>query len=122
MISHEPLKISYQFGEVRSHDAIYATVPRHRFPIGFMWLNHVMRNTIDIGYVFVNERYRRQGVAIGMLNEIIEWWPRSRITTGMGNSLSTPWLIKNNFINSEFGWVRPNRGSIIIQEELSFNK
>lgn len=105
----KPEGITFEYGTVMSAEALYAKVPRHHFPIGFIWYTQDLVDIANIGYIWVHETKRRQGLATLMLTELRRWYPKNSIATTVGNDLSTPWLKAVGFRREQDGWfIRPN--------------
>ena len=86
-------------------EALYAKLPGYQCPIGFIWYSQVFVNVTNLHYLFVNEMFRQRGIANAMLKELRAWYPDNTVITAVGNELSTPWLLANNFKKVDMGWV-----------------
>jgi GNAT superfamily N-acetyltransferase len=103
-------ELKFRHGLVLQHEAMYATLAGNQFPCGFIWYAQTLRELTLIGYIFVHERCRRQGIATRMLTELRAWYPGNTVCTAIGNELSTPWLEEMGFIKEPNGWfLRPTK-------------
>lgn len=104
----EPHELDFRYGTVLQAEALYCTALRYEFPIGFIWYSQILVRHVNVGYIFVHERFRRQGLATRMLNALGQWYPDKTICTAVGNELSRPWLVATGFTLETSGWfLRP---------------
>lgn len=104
-IQRQKSGITFEFGYVLNHEALYAKMQAYTFPVGFIWYEQTLNDVINIGMVFVPDIFRRRGIATELLMFLHDSFPECKIMTARGNDLSTPWLIKNGFVYDDIGWV-----------------
>ena len=113
MSANPPIKLvrselSFRYETCGQHEALYAMTKRLVFPIGFIWYDHPLLQHLGIGYIFVHEQFRRQGLGTLMLEKLQDWYPGETICTQQGNEHSTPWLQARRFVKEPAGWfLRP---------------
>lgn len=89
---------------IRGSQAMWVVSPMAACPIGHIFYRNILLNHIEILYIFVHERLRRQRLAERMLVELRMWHPSCTICTALGNDLSTPWLTAMGFKQTPAGW------------------
>ncbi len=91
-------------------EAIYAIADEYYAPVAFLYYRHILIDHIEVLYLSVHDRCRRQGIARMALNELMRWYSGRTICTALGNELSTPWLEACGFRHNKLGWFkRPER-------------
>jgi hypothetical protein len=86
----------------------YGTEAIYRCPLGFIWYEQIMGDHLDLMYIFVHERCRRQKLGTFLLTQLRAWYPGMTVYTQCANELSEPWLMANNFEKEKNGWyLRP---------------
>lgn len=104
--------LSFEDGNVLQAQALYAKLPGYQVPIGFIWYSQILVSVVNLHYIFVNEKFRRQGIADAMLVELRDWYPKATIVTAVSNELSEPWLLKNGFLKEHDGWWLRNSKTV----------
>jgi ribosomal protein S18 acetylase RimI-like enzyme len=97
--------ITFHYGKVViGCEALYAMPDELYAPCGFIWYRHTMLDQLEILYIFVHERCRRQGIATMMLKELMRWYPAKTPCTALANEFSAGWLKANGFKPNDSGW------------------
>lgn len=91
----------YQTKSFPSQWVLQCSIITNNHPIGLLWADHSLKRGILISNIYVEDIYRRIGIATRLLEQLWSWDGTKLIFTHSGNKLSNPWMKKCGFIKDE---------------------